>query len=119
MNSGEHAEPLAAPVITIGITGWTGPLVMVKETYSETISARRSARRLTEAAIQRTRPPNTGRIEIADAIITGLYLRITVKDKQSWSLLYRTPGQKRQQRLTLGRWPLIGVAEARNLRVMP
>ena len=102
-------------VFSIAFNGWTGSLVMTKEAPPERISVRRSARRLTEAAIQRTRPPNTGRVDIADAIVTGLYLRITVKDKRSWSLLYPAPGQKRQQRLTLGRWPLVSVAEARKL----
>ena len=71
------------------------------------------ARRLTEASIQRTKPPAKGRIELADALVAGLYIRITERDKRSWSVMYRIAGNRRVQRLTLGSWPAVGLAEAR------
>ncbi len=74
----------------------------------------RGAKRLTEAGIQRINPPAKGRIEIADAIVPGLRFRITDRDKRSWSLIYRIAGASRlQQRVTIGSWPAVGVAEAR------
>ena len=86
---------------------------MTESAIAEVGAARRRSRRLTEAAIKRIRPPAAGRLEIADAIVAGLYLRITEKDVRTWALLYRRPGQPRLQRLTLGRWPVVGVADAR------
>ena len=75
---------------------------------------KRGAKRLTEAGIQRINAPAKGRIEIADAIVPGLRFRITDRDKRSWSLIYRIAGASRlQQRVTLGNWPAVGVAEAR------
>ena len=74
-----------------------------------------SAKKLTEAGVAKTRPPATGRLQIADAVMTGLWLRITHTGARSWSVMYRVPGRKSAQRLTLGRWPAVGVAEARKL----
>jgi len=74
---------------------------------------RMGAKRLTETSIQRTKPPTKGRIEIADALVAGLYIRITERDKRSWSVMYRIAGNRRVQRLTLGSWPAVGLAEAR------
>lgn len=74
---------------------------------------RQGARRLTEASIQRIKPPAKGRIELADALVAGLYIRITERDKRSWSVMYRIAGNRRVQRLTLGSWPAVGLAEAR------
>jgi len=81
---------------------------------SDTEDRRTGARRLTEAGIQRMRAPSKGRMEIADALVAGLYLRVTEQNKRSWSVVYRTPGSRRLQRLTLGSWPAIGLADARN-----
>ena len=74
---------------------------------------RQGARRLTEASIQRTKPPTKGRIELADALVAGLYIRITERDRRSWSVMYRIAGNRRVRRLTLGSWPAVGLAEAR------
>jgi integrase len=73
------------------------------------------SRRLTEVSVSRLRAPATGRISISDAVVTGLWLRCTNNGVKSWSLVYRPKGAKEVRRLTLGRWPGIGVAAARQL----
>jgi integrase len=69
------------------------------------------AHRLTELAIQKAKPPASGQIEIWDGTVPGLGLRVTSAGTKSWVLLYRIGGRAR--RLTLGRWPGIGLAGAR------
>jgi Arm domain-containing DNA-binding protein len=67
------------------------------------------ATRLTDLAISRM----TGeRRDISDSLVPGLQLRVGDRAR-SWSLLCRVNG--RQRRLGLGRWPAVGVAEARRL----
>lgn len=71
-------------------------------------------RRLTEAAIARIKPPASGRLQIPDGHLTGLWLRVTDRGVKSWSVLYRANGGP-VRRLTLGRWPAVGVSTARSL----
>jgi integrase len=71
-------------------------------------------RKLTEAGIARLKPPPSGRLQVPDGHLTGLWLRVTDRGVKSWSVLYRANGGP-VRRLTLGRWPAVGVAEARTL----
>ena len=66
---------------------------------------------LTDALVRRKRPPKLGRDTYTDAVVPGLRLRITDKNVRSFSLVTRVHGQ--QIRVTLGHYPAIGVAEAR------
>ncbi|MFZ6850078.1 tyrosine-type recombinase/integrase [Undibacterium sp. RuRC25W] len=43
----------------------------------------------------------------------GLYLEITPAGKKSWRMAYRRPITKKNNRLSFGDYPLIGLAEAR------
>lgn len=56
-------------------------------------------------------PDDRPRIEYFDAYTQGLSLRITADGVKTWTFLYRHHGRKR--RLTLGRFPTLGLAEAR------
>jgi hypothetical protein len=56
-------------------------------------------------------PSDQPRIEYFDADVAGLKLRITSDGVKTWSLVYRHHGRKR--RLTLGRFPDIGLAKPR------
>src|SRR5258708_7547284 len=56
-------------------------------------------------------PSDQSRIEYFDADVAGLTLRITSEGVKTWSLMYRHHGRKR--RLTLGRFPDLGLAGAR------
>jgi integrase len=70
------------------------------------------SKRLTDRYIQSLRPPEVGRLVVADAAVEGLSLRITPKGSRSWLLRYRPRGQK-QQAIVLGPYPTVSLAEAR------
>ena len=78
-------------------------------------------KRLTEAVVEKLKPDPKRRIEIHDALVSGLRLRITPHGKKSWSLMYKVAGQaidgKRgpNKRITLGSYPLVGLKKAREL----
>ncbi len=78
----------------------------------------------TSLAIERLRPPPTGRLELGDTTVPGLCIRVTEKGVKSWSLIYRVDGagglsskghilKGKQQRLTLGVWPIVDLVKAR------
>ena len=67
--------------------------------------------KLTEKLIQHTKAPPIGRTTLTDG--RGLQLRITAKNKRSWSLQYRFNG--RVLKTTLGVWPSVSLANARKL----
>jgi integrase len=67
--------------------------------------------RLTDTAVERLKPPATGRLEIADALMTGLILRVTPSGTKSWSLMYRIHGK--QKRIMLGHYPIVSLKLAR------
>ena len=56
--------------------------------------------RLTSVGVERLKPPASGRVDYADAVLPGLHLRVTDKGRKSWSVVYRVNG--RQRRMTLG-----------------
>lgn len=70
---------------------------------------------LTDAAIRRLKPPDSGRLEYWDTQTRGLGLRIGAAGNRSWVMLLRIlrNGRWVQQRLTLGRYPGLTLAQAR------
>jgi integrase len=66
--------------------------------------------KLTDAAVDKIKPTDK-RQEIPDALTVGLYLVVQPTGRKSWQVRYRTPTV--QRRMTLGRYPLIGLKEAR------
>jgi len=79
-------------------------------------------RNLAPRGTRRIRPDKTGRIEICDLKVTGLCLRVSSLGYKSWSFTYKMPEKKpdgqwrtgKQQRITLGKFPLISLSEARS-----
>ena len=79
----------------------------------------------TEEGVRKLSPPRAGRNEIGDAIVRGLVLRVTKNGLKTWSVIYKVPGQGSvsartgnrlkgtQKRITLGPYPIVGVAQAR------
>ncbi len=67
--------------------------------------------KLTNRWVQSASLPAAGRREVADLLCPGLYLRVTVTGAKTWSLVMRV--QTRVQRVTLGRYPVMGLADAR------
>lgn len=79
-----------------------------------------SRRKFSNAFLQRLKPPASGRVEYFDITFPAFGLRLTETGVASWFLFYRSPtdvnaktGQPIQRRLTLGRYPLLGLADAR------
>lgn len=67
--------------------------------------------RFTDRWLANCQPPPRGRLEFADGLCPGLRARITSKGKKSFSVVSWVNG--RQQRVTLGRYPLVSLADAR------
>ncbi len=68
------------------------------------------AKALTTKTIEAAKPANSRR-EIPDPALSGLYLVVQSSGVKSWALRYRYSGKPKK--LTLGRWPIMGLADAR------
>jgi integrase len=66
---------------------------------------------LTAASVQRIKPPASGQVEHFDKGYPGLALRVSYGGGKSWIFFYRTGGRLR--RMTLGTYPALSLAEAR------
>ncbi len=74
---------------------------------------RKNSKYLTDPGIAKIRKaPKGKRVERFDAGVPGLALRITDKGAKSWSVYYRLDGAHKRE--TIGRWPEVGVAKARD-----
>lgn len=69
------------------------------------------AKALTTKSIEALKPKPAKRLEIPDPALVGLYLVVQPSGAKSWALRYRYAGKPKK--LTLGRWPIMGLAEAR------
>ncbi len=67
--------------------------------------------KLTAAAVERVKPPASGRTEYWDALLPGFGLRVTANGAKSWCVMYRVGGRRR--RYTLGTFPRLKLAKAR------
>src|SRR5688572_2724871 len=68
---------------------------------------------LTAASVEKLKPPPDGQVEHYDRRLPGFGLRISYKGSRSWFLMTRLDG--RLIRVTLGRYPAISLADARDL----
>jgi len=68
------------------------------------------AKALTTKAIEAAKSGENRR-EIPDPALSGLYLVVQPSGAKSWALRYRYAGKPKK--LTLGRWPVMGLADAR------
>ena len=69
-------------------------------------------RTLTATAVERLRAPATGQADHFDQGYPGLALRISYGGARTWVYFYRLFGK--QKRMTLGRWPSMSLAAARD-----
>lgn len=87
--------------------------------------ARGQKKAFTEEGVAKMSAPRGTRREIGDAIQRGLVLRIGETGVKSWSVIYKVPGERgvsptgrplkgSQKRITIGQFPMLGVAEARS-----
>ena len=68
-------------------------------------------RHLTDASVQRLKPPRDKDLEVFDLGYPGLALRVGYGGAKSFILFYRYAGKLRRQ--TLGRWPEVSLGAAR------
>lgn len=66
---------------------------------------------LTARQLATLKPPETGRLELTDGLTPGLKFRLTARGRASWSLQLRVNGE--QRRFSLGAYPALGLAAAR------
>ena len=67
--------------------------------------------KLTSAAVERLRPPAKGQVEYFDELLPSFGLRHSHAGTKAWFLMTRVDG--RQIRVTVGRYPSLGLAGAR------
>ena len=67
---------------------------------------------LTDMTVATAKATAAGRTEIWDAAMPGFGLRVSKAGRKSWVLMYRVDGRKR--RLTLGTFPALSLAAARD-----
>lgn len=70
------------------------------------------AREINDMTLRNLKPPASGRLEIRDAEVVGLVLRVTPNGAMTWSVRTRTKDGK-QTRPKLGTYPGMGIAAAR------
>jgi hypothetical protein len=69
--------------------------------------------RLTDARVSAIAPPKSGRVEYPDDLVQGLRLRVGSSGKKAW--IVRTRAGKALVNKTLGSYPLISLADARDM----
>ncbi|SIT11042.1 tyrosine-type recombinase/integrase [Paracoccus saliphilus] len=69
------------------------------------------AKVLTTSTIEKMKPDPVKRIEVPDPALIGLYLALHPSGLKTWALRYRFDGKPKK--LTLGRWPIMGISDAR------
>jgi integrase len=69
------------------------------------------AKTLTAKGVDALKPDPAKRLEVPDGGMTGLYLVVQPTGGKGWAFRYRFSGKP--SKLTLGRWPDVGLAEAR------
>jgi integrase len=68
-------------------------------------------KKLTDISLQKIKAPSSGRIEVWDPEFRAFGVRITDKGTKAFQLMYRFRGKLRRK--TLGQYPLVTLAEAR------
>src|SRR5438874_5816919 len=62
--------------------------------------------------VEAVKPPKQGQVDYFDAKPPGVGLRLSNSGRKTWFVMYRTGGRLR--RLTLGTYPALSLADARN-----
>jgi integrase len=70
-------------------------------------------RQILTDALCKTKPPKTGRLEIADLRQAGLVLRVTDNGARSFAFRFRHPHTRKTLRLTIGNYPAVSLEAAR------
>ncbi len=65
-------------------------------------------------SLEAIKPSTSGRIEYWDEDLKGLGIRVAPSGRKTWVLMYRVRGDKRLRRATLGTYPILTLADARD-----
>jgi integrase len=68
---------------------------------------------LTDVLVRSLTPPDKGRLELSDSRCPGLEIRATAGGAKSWSFRFRDPRSAKITRATIGSYPDVTLAEAR------
>ena len=68
---------------------------------------------LTDILVRSLPPPPSGRTELSDSRCPGLEFRVTSLGSRSWSFRFRDPRSARVTRATIGTYPEVSLAKAR------
>ena len=71
------------------------------------------AERLTDKLLSSLKPNPSGQYDTWDSAVTGLGLRVSPGGAKSFVLIYRLG--TRSRRMTLGRYPILKLKDARNI----
>lgn len=82
------------------------------------VEEQRGRERLTDKRLEKLVAPRGGRLEIADALVRELRVRVGKTGKKSWSLLYRVAhadgSRGKMKRMNLGVYPTVSLSDARD-----
>lgn len=70
-------------------------------------------KKLTDAFLRGLDPPGAGRLDVADLGCSGLSYRITATGSRTWNFRFRAPVTRLSSRFTIGNYPTVGLAAAR------
>lgn len=71
------------------------------------------AQTLTDALLRGVKAPSKARLELTDQRCPGLVFRVTPNDVRSWSFRFRDPRSGKPSRATIGPYPTVPLADAR------
>ena len=71
-------------------------------------------KKLTELAVARIKPPQSGRLEVWDSHLPAFGLRITAAGARSYVVALRKPGARHPSRIKVGEPGSMALADARN-----
>ncbi|TPE59466.1 site-specific integrase [Sandaracinobacter neustonicus] len=84
----------------------------------ERVEEQRGRERLTDKRLEKLVAPRGGRLEIADALVRELRVRVGKTGKKSWSMLYRVAhadgSRGKMKRMNLGVYPTLSLSDARD-----
>lgn len=84
----------------------------------ERVEEQRGRERLTDKRLEKLVAPRGGRLEIADALVRELRVRVGKTGKKSWSMLYRVAhadgSRGKMKRMNLGVYPTVSLSDARD-----
>lgn len=80
-----------------------------------------ATKKLTDLSIEKLAPPDSGRLEVWDALLPGFGVRVSHRGPKRFFIMYRSPihltdaGNRKQRRLDVGTYGKVSLSDAREL----